>query len=111
VLVWGGNGNDAWRGLVTVIELIYPRPYIFQPAFNGRLIYTVIHMSARLLTQANPELHLRPPHELRRTWRAISAWPYPRLVEGGRAFACAENTVVESLGEGCGRRRKLGPGR
>ena len=46
---WGGaNGDGAWRGLVTIVELIDPRPYIFQPAVYGRLIYAVIHMSDRL---------------------------------------------------------------
>jgi len=29
VLVGGGNGDGAWRGLVTIVELIDPRPYIF----------------------------------------------------------------------------------
>ena len=49
VLVGGANGDGAWRGLVTIVVLIDPRPYIVQPAVYGRLIYTVIHMSDRLL--------------------------------------------------------------
>ena len=40
--------------------------HIFQSAAYGRLIYTLIFMSDRLLTQANPDLHLPPPPELRR---------------------------------------------
>jgi hypothetical protein len=27
VLVRGSNGDGAWRGLVTIVELIDPRPY------------------------------------------------------------------------------------
>ena len=61
VVVGGANGDGAWRGLVTIVELITPRPYIFQPAGSPRLIDTVIFMSDRLLSQANPDLHL-PPH-------------------------------------------------
>ena len=60
------NGDGAWRGLVTIVELIDPRSYIFQSAMYGRLIYTVIYMSDRLLTQANPDPRLPPPPELRR---------------------------------------------
>ena len=66
VLVGGSNGDGAWRGMVTIVELIDPRPYIFQSAVYGRLIYTVIYMSDRLLTQANPDPRLPPPPELRR---------------------------------------------
>ena len=62
----GSNGDGAWRGLVTIVELIDPRPYIFQSAVYGRLIYTVIYMSDHLLTQANPDPRLPPPPELRR---------------------------------------------
>ena len=65
VLVGGSNGDGAWRGLVTIIELIDPRPYIFQSAVYGRLIYTVIYMSDRLLTQANQNSRLPPPADLR----------------------------------------------
>jgi hypothetical protein len=61
VLVGGANGVGAWRGLVTIIELIDPRSYMFQSAVYGRLIYTVIYMSDRLLTQANHDLRLPPP--------------------------------------------------
>jgi hypothetical protein len=59
--------------MVTIVELIDPRPYIFQPAVYGRLIYTVICMSDLLLNQANPNPHFPPPPELRRTaWRVCS---------------------------------------
>jgi len=60
VLMGGSNGDGARRGLVTIVELIDPRPYIFQSAVYGRLIYTVISMSDRLLTQANPDPRLPP---------------------------------------------------
>jgi hypothetical protein len=36
------------------------------------MIYTVMYMSDRLLTQANPDLHLPPPPELRRKERGDS---------------------------------------
>ena len=36
----GSNGDGAWRGLVMIVELIDPRPYMFQSAVYGRLIYT-----------------------------------------------------------------------
>jgi len=54
VLVGRSNGDGAWRGLVTIVEVIDPRPYIFQVAVYGNLIYeyTVIYMSDRLLTPA-----------------------------------------------------------
>ena len=57
----GANGDGAKRGLVTIVELTDPRPYMIQSAVYGRLIYTVIYMSDRLLTRANPDPHL-PPH-------------------------------------------------
>jgi hypothetical protein len=66
VLVGGSNGDGAWRGLVTIVELIDSRPYIFQSAVYSRLIYTV--MSDRLLTQANPDPRLPPQPELRRQY-------------------------------------------
>ena len=50
VLVGGSNGDGARRGQVTIIELTDPRPYIFQTPVHGRLIYTVIYVSNRLLT-------------------------------------------------------------
>ena len=65
VLVGGSNGDGAWRGLVTIVELIDPRPYIFQSDVYVRLIYTVIYMSDRLLTQANRNPGLPPPPDLR----------------------------------------------
>ena len=57
--------------MVAIVELIDPRPYMFQPAVYGRLIYTVIYMSDRLLTQANPNPHLPPPPELRSTSKVL----------------------------------------
>jgi hypothetical protein len=39
--------------MVTIVELIDPRPYKNQPAVYGRLVYTVICMGDRLLNQAN----------------------------------------------------------
>jgi len=57
VLVGRSNADGAWRGLVTIVELIDPRPYFFQSTVYGRLIYTVIYMSDRLLTQANQNPH------------------------------------------------------
>jgi len=67
LLVWGVNGDGAWRGLVTIVESIDPRPYIFQVTVYGNLIYTVIYMSDRLLTQANPNPRLPPTPDLRRS--------------------------------------------
>ena len=67
ILVGGSNGDGAWRRMVTNFEFIDPRPYKIQSPVYGRLIYTVIYMSDRLLTQANPDLHLSPPSELSRT--------------------------------------------
>jgi hypothetical protein len=57
----------GWResGLVTTVELIDPRPYIFQVTVYGNLIHTVIYRSDRLLTQANPDPRLPPPPDLR----------------------------------------------
>jgi len=40
-LVGGADGVGAWRGMVTIVELIDPRPYILQAPVYGRLIYTV----------------------------------------------------------------------
>ena len=65
VLVGGSNVDVAYRSLVPIFELIDPCPYENQPSVYGRLIYTVIHMSDRLLTQENPNLHLTPPPDLR----------------------------------------------
>ena len=65
VLVGGSNGDGAWRGMVTIFELIDPRPHKNQSPVYGRLIYTVIYMSDRLLTQENPNPHLTPPPDLR----------------------------------------------
>jgi len=65
VLVGGSNGDGAWRGLVSIVELIDRRPYMFQVTVCGNLIYTVIYMSDRLLTQANPNSRLPPPPDMR----------------------------------------------
>ena len=46
----GSNGDGAWRVLVTIVELIDPRPYIYQVTVYGNLICSVIYMSDRLLT-------------------------------------------------------------
>jgi hypothetical protein len=48
ILVGGANTDGAWRGMVTIFELIDPRPYKNQSPVNGRLIYTVIYMRDRL---------------------------------------------------------------
>jgi hypothetical protein len=66
VLVWGANGDGAERSMVTIVELVNLRPYLFETSVYGSLIYTVIYISDRLLTQGNPNLHLPPPPELRR---------------------------------------------
>jgi hypothetical protein len=71
--VGGSNGDGAWRGLVTIVDLIDPRPYIFQPAVYGRLIYTVIYISHRLLTKANPNPRLPPQPHLRSLYRVITS--------------------------------------
>jgi hypothetical protein len=38
------NGDGARRGLITIVELIDPRPYIFQVTMYSNLIYTVIYV-------------------------------------------------------------------
>jgi hypothetical protein len=80
----GANGDGVWRGLVTIVELIDLRPYIFQPAVYGRLIYTVMYMSDRLSTEANPDLHLPPSPELRSpvTWQEMHGRQYPGVAGG-----------------------------
>jgi hypothetical protein len=65
VLVWWANGDGARRGLVTIVELLDPCPYIFQPPVYGRLIYAVMYKSDCLLTQAKNNPHLPPSPELR----------------------------------------------
>jgi len=62
----GADGDGAWRGLVMIIELIDPRPYIFQTPVYGSFMYTVKYVSDCLLTQANPDPHLTTPPDLRR---------------------------------------------
>jgi hypothetical protein len=71
VLTGGSNGDDAWRGLVKNVQLIDPRPYIFQSPVLGRLIYTVIFMSDRLLTQAH-HISICPPHQNCVGWMVIA---------------------------------------
>ena len=63
------------RGAVWSRSLRDPRPYIFQPAVYGGLIYTVIYMSdrLRLLTQGNPSPRLPPPADLRSSVRRCLA--------------------------------------
>jgi hypothetical protein len=66
VMVGGANVDGVWRGLVTIVELIYPRPYIFQPAVQsvyGRLMCSVIYVSDRLLTQTKIEVSICPPNQ------------------------------------------------
>ena len=65
VLVKGSDGDGAWRGMVTIFESIHPRPYKNQSPVYGRLIYSVIYMSHRLLTRENPTPHVTPPPVLR----------------------------------------------
>jgi hypothetical protein len=67
VRVEGANKDGAWRAMVTICELIDPRPYKNLSPVYERLIYTVIYMSDRLMTQANQDLHLPPSPELRRS--------------------------------------------
>jgi len=43
-----------------------PCPYTFQVTMYGNLIHTVIYMSDRLLTEANPNPRLPHPPDLRR---------------------------------------------
>ena len=79
----GANGDGARRGLVTIVESIDPRPYMFQSAVYGRLIYTVIYMSDRLSTQAKSDLHLPPPPELRSGSKEQQDVPHHQVGEGG----------------------------
>jgi hypothetical protein len=65
VLVGGSNGDGARRGLVTIVELIDPRPYIFSVCRVRQTDLHCIYMSDRLLTEANPDPRLPPPPELR----------------------------------------------
>ena len=77
VLVGMADGDDAWRGVVMIVESIGPRPYDFQPPVYGSLIYTVTYMSDRLrvLTlfytviylSPHPLRHLRVPFSIRDT--------------------------------------------
>jgi len=70
-LVGGSNGDGAvWSRLLSLID---PRSYSFQSPVYGRLIYTVIYMSDRLLTQANRSSHLSPQPDLRSKFTIESA--------------------------------------
>jgi len=51
--VWDREGSPQYSGK--------GEGYMFQSAVHGRLIYTVIHMSDRLLIQENPNPRLTPP--------------------------------------------------
>jgi len=62
VLVGGANGDGAWRGLGTIVELTYPRPYMFQPAEYGRLIYTVTYIATVYLPK-QIQIPICPPHQ------------------------------------------------
>jgi hypothetical protein len=64
--VGGADGDGAWRGVVMFVEFINPRPYTFQTPAYGSLIYTVIYVSDRLLTQTNPVTHFTTLPDLRR---------------------------------------------
>ena len=57
----GGGGKWRWRKARSGRPLIDPSRYTVQPAVYGKLIYTVIYMSDRPLTQANPDIHLPLP--------------------------------------------------
>ena len=66
VLKGVANCDGAWRRLVKIFELGDPRPYNFQPSLYGKLIYTVIYLTDRLLTQENPNSRFPSPADLRR---------------------------------------------
>ena len=61
ILRGSGGGSRREARLGHIVELIDLRPHIFQPPMYGRLIYTVMYMSERLLIQANPNPHLPTP--------------------------------------------------
>ena len=94
----GSNGGGAGRGMVTIVELTDPRPYIFQPPVYGRLIYTVIYMSERLLTQANPNPRLPPPPDLRSMADTNSTseplWPLIRCAPRPRDKQCLPGSTA-----------------
>jgi len=52
--------------MVTILELIDAHPSKIKSSVYGRLIFTAIHMSDRLLTQGNTNFNLIPPADLRR---------------------------------------------
>jgi hypothetical protein len=60
VLEGGSNGDGAWLGPVTIVELMDPRPHTFQSAVYGT------SMSDPLLTQADPNPRLSTPSNVRR---------------------------------------------
>jgi hypothetical protein len=43
VLVGGSNGDGTWRGLITIIELVDPRPYMFLSAVYILDVHDNIH--------------------------------------------------------------------
>jgi hypothetical protein len=56
-----GGGGQGWRvaRLVTIVELIDPRPYMFSICRVRRMIY--MYMSDRPINSSNPNPHLPPP--------------------------------------------------
>jgi len=70
----GSNGDGEWRAMVTIFELIDPRPYKKQSPVYGRLIYTVKIMSNLLSTGTNPNPRLTTPPDLRRKKRGSIMW-------------------------------------
>ena len=60
-----GMARGAVCSRSLLFELLKPRPYNFHPPVYGRLIYTVIYMSDRLLSQANPNPRLPSPADMR----------------------------------------------
>jgi len=67
----GSNGDGAWSCLVMIVELIDPRPYNYQVTLNGHLMYTVIRISGRLLTPANP-YPSSAPHAICDDWHPLT---------------------------------------
>ena len=69
VLVGRSNGDGAWRGLVTIVEVIDPRPYIFQVAVYGNLDLRVhCNLYERpSIDSCNPNPRLPLPPDLRST--------------------------------------------
>jgi len=87
----GSNGDGAWRGPVTIVEFIDPRPYILKPPVHSRLIYTVIYMSGGLMTQAVQNPILPPPPELRRPHDVANDICRALLMGNGESLLRAEH--------------------